>query len=94
MALLYVNKKWVQMFSSQAKQIIYLGRTRWRNTYFEQVIETMFVQRFSLRLELGLWNMHTNRLCLFSSLRDNSLVLFAQGWGWCTVNPKNLEHLG
>jgi len=51
--------------------------------------ETMFVQRFSF----GDWgwsngNIYTNRLCLFTGLRDNSLVPFGQGWGWCTVNPK------
>jgi hypothetical protein len=52
-------------------------------------LETMFVQRFSF----GDWqwsngNIYTDRLCLFSSLRDNSLVPFGQGWGWCTVSPK------
>lgn len=51
--------------------------------------ESMFVQRFSF----GNWgwtngNIYTNRLCLFGSLRDNSLVPFGQGWGWFTVNPK------
>ena len=51
--------------------------------------ETMFVQRFSF----GDWqwsngNIYTNRLCLFNGMRDNSLVPFGQGWGWCTVNPK------
>ncbi|HWS60233.1 MAG TPA: RagB/SusD family nutrient uptake outer membrane protein [Flavobacterium sp.] len=51
--------------------------------------ETMFVQRFSF----GDWgwtngNIYTNRLCLFNALRGNSLVPFAEGWGWCTVNPK------
>jgi hypothetical protein len=51
--------------------------------------ETMFVQRFSF----GDWqwsngNIYTNRLCLFTALRDNSLVPFGQGWGWGTVNPK------
>lgn len=50
--------------------------------------ETMFVQRFSF----GDWNwtngnIYTNRLCLFSALRGNSLVPFGEGWGWCTVNP-------
>ena len=48
----------------------------------------MFVQRFSF----GDWgwsngNIYTNRLALFTGLRDNSLVPFGQGWGWCTVNP-------
>lgn len=51
--------------------------------------ETMFMQRFSF----GDWgwdngNIYTNRFCLFTALRDNSLVPFGQGWGWCTVNPK------
>ncbi|WP_319500038.1 RagB/SusD family nutrient uptake outer membrane protein [uncultured Draconibacterium sp.] len=51
--------------------------------------ETMFVQRFSF----GDWgwsngNIYTNRLALFTGLRDNSLVPFGQGWGWCTVNPR------
>lgn len=51
--------------------------------------ETMFVQRFSF----GDWQwsngaIYTNRLCLFSAIRDNSMVPFAQGWGWCTINPK------
>jgi len=50
--------------------------------------ESMFVQRFSF----GDWgwsngNIYTNRLCLFTGIRDNSMVPFAQGWGWCTVNP-------
>jgi len=50
--------------------------------------ETMFVQRFSF----GDWgwsngNIYTNRLCLFNALRDNSLVPFGAGWGWCPVNP-------
>ena len=51
--------------------------------------ETMFVQRFSF----GDWgwsngNIYTNRLALFTGIRDNSLIPFGQGWGWCTVNPK------
>lgn len=50
--------------------------------------ETMFVQRFSF----GDWqwsngNIYTNRLALYTGIRDNSLVPFGQGWGWCTVNP-------
>lgn len=51
--------------------------------------ETMFAQRYSF----GDWgwsngNIYTNRYALFTALRDNSLVPFGQGWGWCTVNPK------
>ena len=50
--------------------------------------ETMFVQRFSF----GDWgwnngNIYTNRLALFTGIRDNSLVPFGQGWGWCPINP-------
>ncbi|OOG68733.1 RagB/SusD family nutrient uptake outer membrane protein [Flavobacterium sp. A45] len=52
-------------------------------------LETMFVQRFSF----GDWgwsngNIYTNRLCLFSAIRGNSMMPFGEGWGWCTVNPK------
>lgn len=51
--------------------------------------ETMFVQRFSF----GDWQwsngpMYTNRLSLFTGIRDNSMVPFAQGWGMCPVSPK------
>ena len=51
--------------------------------------ETMFVQRFSF----GDWQwsngpMYTNRYALFTSIRGNSLVPFAEGWGMCTVSPK------
>ncbi len=51
--------------------------------------ESMFVQRFSF----GDWgwsngNIYTNRYALFTSIRDNSLVPFGQGWGWGTVNPR------
>ncbi|MDR6846254.1 RagB/SusD family nutrient uptake outer membrane protein [Flavobacterium granuli] len=51
--------------------------------------ETMFVQRFSF----GDWNWtngpsYTNRLALFTGMRDNSLVPFGTGWGMGTVNPK------
>lgn len=51
--------------------------------------ETMFVQRFSF----GNWGWtngpsYTNRLALFTGIRDNSLVPFGTGWGMGTVNPK------
>lgn len=51
--------------------------------------ESMFVQRFSF----GDWgwsngNIYTNRLALFTGIRDNSMVPFGQGWGWCSINPK------
>lgn len=52
-------------------------------------LETMFVQRFSF----GNWSWsdgyrYTNRLCLFTAIRGNSMVPFGQGWGWCTINSK------
>jgi hypothetical protein len=72
--------------SSWAKQIIYLGRTRWRNTYSEQVIETMFVQRFSLRLELGLREYAYKQIAYFLAFEIIHCLLLLQGW--CTVNPK------
>nr|WP_315157479.1 RagB/SusD family nutrient uptake outer membrane protein [uncultured Flavobacterium sp.] len=51
--------------------------------------ETMFVQRFSF----GDWGWdngprYTNRLALFTGMRDNSLVPYGQGWGMGTVSPK------
>jgi len=30
---------------------------------------------------------YVNQLGLYQSIRDNSLVPFGQGWGWCTVSP-------
>lgn len=50
--------------------------------------ETMFVQRYSF----GDWqwdngNSYTNRLCLFTGIRGNSMTPFGEGWGWCTINP-------
>ena len=57
--------------------------------------ETMFVKRFSFG-DWGWWNAlnanlngqsYTNRMCLFSGIRDNSMVPFGQGWGWCPINP-------
>lgn len=51
--------------------------------------ETMFVQRFSFG-DWG-WNAgqsYNNRLALYTSIRGNQMVPFAEGWGWCTINPK------
>jgi len=31
---------------------------------------------------------YVNNLGLFQAVRDNSLMPFGQGWGWCTVNPE------
>ena len=30
---------------------------------------------------------YVNQLGLYEGIRDNSLVPFGQGWGWCTVSP-------
>ena len=74
---------------AQAERLSWVGQDGHSPTFGTGNYETMFVQRFSF----GDWDwtdgsMYTNRLCLFSAIRDNSLVPFGQGWGWCTVNPK------
>lgn len=67
----------------------WVGQDGYSPTFGTGNYESMFVQRFSF----GDWgwsngNIYTNRLSLFTGMRDNSLVPFGQGWGWCTVNPK------
>ena len=67
----------------------WVGQDGAKPTFGTGNLETMFVQRFSF----GDWgwrngNIYTNRLCLFTGIRDNSMVPFGQGWGWCTINPK------
>lgn len=67
----------------------WVGQDGHSPTYGTGNLETMFVQRFSF----GDWgwdngNIYTNRLSLFIGIRDNSMVPFGQGWGWCTVNPR------
>ncbi len=67
----------------------WVGQDGAKPTFGTGNLESMFVQRFSF----GDWqwsngNIYTDRLCLYNSIRDNSLVPFGQGWGWCTVNPK------
>lgn len=67
----------------------WVGQDGAKPTFGTGNLETMFVQRFSF----GDWgwrngNIYTNRLCLFTAIRDNSMMPFGQGWGWCTINPK------
>lgn len=87
----YVNKsagKTVLPWAA-ANNLSWVGQDGKAPTFGTGNLETMFVQRFSF----GDWswsngNIYTNRLCLFSAIRDNSMVPFGQGWGWCTINPK------
>jgi len=87
----YVNKsagKTVLPWAA-ANSLSWVGQDGKTPTFGTGNLETMFVQRFSF----GDWswsngNIYTNRLCLFSAIRDNSMVPFGQGWGWCTINPK------
>ncbi len=74
---------------AETEGLAWVGQDGHSPTFGTGNYETMFVQRFSF----GDWgwsngNIYTNRLALFTGLRDNSLVPFAQGWGWCTINPK------
>lgn len=74
---------------AQTNNLSWVGQDGHTPTFGTGNNETMFVQRFSF----GDWgwtngNIYTNRMALFTALRDNSLVPFGQGWGWCTVNPK------
>jgi hypothetical protein len=74
---------------AETEELAWVGQDGITPTFGSGNYETMFVQRFSF----GDWgwsngNIYTNRFCLFTALRDNSLVPFGQGWGWCTVNPK------
>lgn len=66
----------------------WVGQDGHSPTFGSGNLETMFVQRFSF----GDWgwnqgNIYTNRLALFTGVRDNSMVPFGQGWGWCPINP-------
>jgi hypothetical protein len=75
---------------ADTENLSWVGQDGSAPTFGTGNLETMFVQRFSF----GDWSwgdtgpIYTNRLCLFSGIRDNSLVPFGQGWGWCTINPK------
>ncbi len=69
-------------------KLAWVGQDGHSPTYGTGNYETMFVQRFSF----GDWgwnngNIYTNRLALFTGVRDNSMVPFGQGWGWCPINP-------
>ncbi|MDZ7613131.1 MAG: RagB/SusD family nutrient uptake outer membrane protein [Flavobacteriaceae bacterium] len=80
---------------AEAEGLAWVGQDGHSPTFGTGNYESMFVQRFSF----GDWqwsngNIYTNRLCLFTAIRDNSMVPFAQGWGWCTVKPDNLVKLG
>lgn len=87
----YVNKganKTVLPWAA-TENLSWVGQDGVSPTFGTGNYESMFVQRFSF----GDWgwsngNIYTNRLCLFNSLRGNSLSPFGEGWGWCTVNPK------
>jgi len=73
---------------AETEGLSWVGQDGHSPTFGTGNFESMFVQRFSF----GDWNwsngnIYTCRLALFQSLRDNSLVPFGQGWGWCTVNP-------
>lgn len=68
--------------------LAWVGQDGHSPTYGTGNYETMFVQRYSF----GDWgwsngNIYTNRLALFTGVRDNSMVPFGQGWGWGTINP-------
>lgn len=87
----YVNKnaKATILPWAATNNLSWVGQDGVTPTFGTGNYESMFVQRFSF----GDWgwsngNIYTNRLCLFNGMRDNSLVPFGQGWGWCTVNPK------
>ncbi|MFD1314030.1 RagB/SusD family nutrient uptake outer membrane protein [Namhaeicola litoreus] len=74
---------------AEAEGLSWVGQDGHSPTFGTGNYETMFVQRFSF----GDWgwsngNIYTNRLCLFTSIRGNSLTPFGEGWGWGTVNPK------
>lgn len=49
--------------------------------------ESMFVEKFGFG-DWGSGNKTSNRLALHNGIRDNSMIPFGQGWGWCTINPK------
>lgn len=74
---------------ADTNKLAWVGQDGAKPTFGTGNLETMFVQRFSF----GDWdwtrgNTYTNRLCLFNGIRDNSMIPFGQGWGWCSVNPK------
>lgn len=87
----YVNKSAgaIVLPWAATNNLSWVGQDGATPTFGTGNLETMFVQRFSF----GDWGwtngaMYTNRLALFTGMRDNSLVPFGQGWGMGTVNPK------
>lgn len=87
----YVNKSAGKIVFpwAETEKLSWVGQDGSTTRFGTGNLETMFVQRFSF----GDWGwsngqIYNNRLCLFSALRDNPLVPFGAGWGWCTVNPK------
>jgi hypothetical protein len=87
----YVNKsagKTVLPWA-ETENLSWVGQDGYAPKFGTGNYETMFVQRFSF----GDWGWtngpsYTNRLALFTGMRDNSLVPFGTGWGMGTVNPK------
>ena len=74
---------------AETEGLSWVGQDGINPTFGTGNYETMFVQRFSF----GDWgwnngNIYTNQYCLYSGIRDNSMVPFGQGWGWCSVSPK------
>ena len=74
---------------AEAEGLEWVGQDGHSPTFGSGNYETMFAQRYSF----GDWgwtngNIYTNRYALFTAIRDNSMVPFGQGWGWCTINPK------
>ncbi len=74
---------------AEAEGLSWVGQDGHSPTFGTGNYETMFAQRYSF----GDWgwsngNIYTNRYALFTAIRDNSMVPFGQGWGWCTINPK------
>ncbi|PID71227.1 MAG: RagB/SusD family nutrient uptake outer membrane protein [Flavobacteriales bacterium] len=74
---------------AETEGLSWVGQDGINPTFGTGNYESMFVQRFAF----GNWgwpngSIYTNRLCLYTAIRGNSLVPFGQGWGWGTVNPK------
>lgn len=49
--------------------------------------ETLFAVRYSTA-DWDNGQQYNNIACLYTGIRDNSMIPFGQGWGWCTVNPR------
>lgn len=75
------------------ENLAWIGQDGHSPTFGTGNYETMFMQRFSFG-DWGWGNQfnssgqsYNNRLCLFTAIRDNQMVPFGQGWGYCPVNP-------